>query len=103
MDKCLKNIAEILSSHRGKGNEISSGQIAKMIGISENATHAKTRALIRKAAEKHELPLSSNKNGYFIMTSESELSDYMANLDSRIKGIEEHKAIMRENYRKVNK
>lgn len=103
MDKCLKEIADILSKHRGKGNEISSGQIAKKMGIYENATHAKARSLIRKAAEKHELPLSSNKKGYFIMTSESELNDYMDNLDSRIKGIEERKEIMRENFRKANK
>lgn len=102
MDKRLKEIAEILSKHRGKGNEITSARIAKMIGINEDDTHAQTRALIKQAAEKFELPLSSNRNGYFIMTSEAELERYMSNLDSRIKGIEERKKTMRENFRKTN-
>ena len=103
MDKRLKEITEILSSHRGKGNEITSACIAKMIGIDEDDTHAQTRALIKQAAEAFNLPLSSNRNGYFIMTSEAELDSYMSNLDSRIRGIEDRKRPMRENIRKANK
>lgn len=103
MDNRLKEIADILSSHRGKGNEITSASIAKMIGIDEDDTHAQTRALIKQAAEKFELPLSSNNNGYFIITSEAELDSYVSNLDSRIKGIEDRKKTMIENYRKANK
>ena len=103
MDKRLKTIAEILSAHRGEGNEITSASIAKIIGIDEDDTHAQTRALIKQAAEKFDLPLSSNGKGYFIMTTEAELERYMSNLDSRIKGIEDRKAIMRENFRKANK
>ena len=36
------------------------------------------------------------------MTSEEELKAYMGNLDRRIKGIEERKERMGENYRKAN-
>lgn len=103
MDIRIKEIAEILSSHRGKGNEITSAYIAKMIGIDEDDTHAQTRALIKQAAEEFYLPLSSNRNGYFIMTSEAELDSYMSNLDARISGIEERKRTMKENFRKASK
>lgn len=102
MDKRLKKIADILSKHRGEGNEITSSQIAKMIGIDEDDTHAQTRALIKQAAEVFGLPLSSNRKGYFIMTSEEELDSYMANLDARIRGIKERKETMRKNFEGEN-
>ena len=103
MDQRLKKIADILSTHRGKGNEITSARIAEMLGIDEDDTHAQTRALIKRAAEVFGLPLSSNGKGYFIMTSEAELKSYLSHLDARILGIEDRKKTMEENFRKENK
>lgn len=103
MDGRIKKIAEILSSHRGKGNEITSARIAEMIGIREDDTHAGTRDLIKQAAEAFHLPLSSNGKGYFIIKSEEELEAYMSNLDARIKGIEKRKKMIRENFEEGNK
>lgn len=98
MEKRLEKIHAILLMHRGKGNEISSAQIAKTIGIDEDATQSQTRSLIKRTAEEYGIPLSSNNHGYFIITAEDELAAYMDNLDSRIKGIEDRKKTMTENY-----
>lgn len=53
-------IRDILNDHIGESNEVTSSQIAEQIGIQEDATHAKTRALILEAAKKYRLPLAAN-------------------------------------------
>ena len=50
----IDRIKTILESHKGKKNSITSKEIAKEIGISEDDTHAKTRALILKCIEQYE-------------------------------------------------
>lgn len=103
MDTRIQEIAEILSSHRGAGNKITSAAIARKIGIYEDDTHAQTRALIKQAAEQFELPLAGDGKGYFMITSEEELNAYIANLNSRIAGIEERKQMIIRNFRKGKK
>lgn len=103
MDRRVQEIAEILSAHRGTRNKITSAAIARKIGIYEDDTHAQTRALIKQAAEQFDLPLAGDSNGYFIITSEDELNAYVANLNSRIAGIEERKQMIIRNFRKANK
>ncbi len=97
MDK-LEKIRNILNQHVGKANKVTSSQIAKAIGIEEDDTHAKTRALIFKAAQKYHLPLAANNRGYFLIKSESEYDEYIENLNSRIAGIKKRKKIITENY-----
>ena len=92
-------IRDILKCHIGETNEITSSQIADQIGIKEDDTHAKTRALIFEAAKKYELPVAANKRGYFLINSQEEHDKYIKNLDSRIAGIEERKEIITENYK----
>lgn len=103
METQLQEIKEILSSHRGAGNKITSAAIARMIGIDEDDTHAQTRALIRQAAEQFALPLAGDNHGYFMITSENELNAYVANLNSRIAGIEERKQMIIRNFNKANR
>lgn len=44
----LELIKQTLEEHRGKGNEISAGDIEKkLLGISKDDTHAKGRRLIK--------------------------------------------------------
>lgn len=103
MDQRLEKIYDILIAHRGAGNEITSAEIAKMLNLVEDDTHSQTRLLIKRAAEEYNLALSSNRKGYFIMTTDTELDAYMSNLNSRIRGIEDRKRTMEENYRRANK
>lgn len=86
-----KEIYEILLKHKGKGNEISSAKIAKLIGINEDDTHAKTRKYIEDTMEQYKIPLGSNTKGYFIIETAEECDKYLNNLEVRQKGIEKRK------------
>lgn len=61
----VNQIKDILLKHQGKKNRITSGEIAKAIGISENATYARTRALIFECAKVYKLPLAADTKGYY--------------------------------------
>ena len=65
MDK-IEKIKVELKNHIGKANKITSKQIAKIIGINEDATQAKTRALILECARRYELPLAAGNRGYYL-------------------------------------
>ena len=95
----LALICNILNHHIGKSNKVTSSQIAEQIGIQEDATHAKTRALILEAAKKYRLPLAANSRGYYIINTKTEYHEYIKNLDLRIAGIEERKKIITDNYK----
>lgn len=95
----LEQIKAILLNHKGKKNRITAGTIAETIGVVENATYAKTRALIFECAKKHKLPLAADTKGYYLITNKKEYDDYIANLNSRIAGIEKRKRVITKNYK----
>ncbi len=94
----IEQINVILRQHKGKKNRITASSIAAKIGIVENATYAKTRALILECAKTHKLPLAADTKGYYLITNKKEYDDYIENLNSRIAGIEERKRIITKNY-----
>ena len=94
----IEQIKDILMQHCGKSNAITSGEIADLIDINEDDTHAKTRAMILEAAKRYHLPLAADRNGYYLITNEEEYDAYMNNLDSREEGIEERKELITRNY-----
>lgn len=102
MDELLW-IKEELKKHYGKGNEMSAQIVENQFGNPADRSHAKSRELILKCAEKYHIPLGSNSNGYFIMTNDDELDEYGENLDSRIKGIKDRKETMKKYYEEWNK
>ena len=94
----IKQIRDILMQHCGKSNAITSREIANLIDIIEDDTHAKTRAMILEAARIYSLPLAADTVGYYLITNEEEYNAYMNNLDSREEGIEERKELITKNY-----
>lgn len=96
----LEQLKAILSSHQGKNNPITSAQIASSLNIEEDDTHAKTRTLIRECVQKYNLPVAAGNRGYYLITCSNEYEDYITNLDSRIKGIEDRKEIITKNFKK---
>lgn len=85
-------------NHKGKQNRITSAKIALQLGIKEDDTHAKTRAYIFECAQKYKLPLAADNRGYYLITCQEEYDGYIANLNSRIAGIEERKKIITNNF-----
>ena len=96
----LKKINSILINHIGKKNSITAAKIALMLGIVEDDTHAQTRALIFECAKMYRLPLAADNTGYYLIETDEEFYSYLENLDSRIRGIEERKQIITQNYRR---
>ena len=94
----LEQIKMILLAHKGKKNRITSGKVAEELEIFENATYAKTRSLIFECAKTYKLPLAADTKGYYLITNQIEYDDYIANLNSRIAGIEERKKIITDNW-----
>ena len=97
------DIKNILENHTGNKNSITSKEIAKIIGITEDDTHSKTRRLIFECAKKFRLPLAATNKGYFLIQTNEEYDEYIANLDERIEGIECRKKFVSDNYRRKNK
>ena len=94
-DNQLLRIKEILESHRGKENQISSGKIGPQIGIYEDATHVQVRSLIRNAIEKLKLPVGGGSRGYYLIKDDNELEEYyIRNIDNRINKMQKRKDLV---------
>ena len=94
----LEQIRLIMKKYIGKRNAITSAEIADMLGINEDDTHATTRDLLLQAAEEYSLPLAASNKGYYLIDSKAEYEEYMASLDNRIEGINRRKDIISKNY-----
>ena len=99
----LEQIKRIMEEHIGKRNAITSAEIADMLGIDEDDTHAITRDLLLQAAEAYNLPLAASNRGYYLIDNETEYEEYMASLDGRIEGINRRKDIISRNYNGDNR
>jgi hypothetical protein len=99
----LEHIKFIMKSHIGKRNAITSSEIANILGINEDDTHATARNLLLQAAEKYGLPLAANNRGYYLINDENEYKEYMNSLNERIEGINKRKDIISRNFNGGNR
>ena len=99
----LEKVKQLLEAHQGKGNTISAGEIEQRLGYPTEDTHAKGRRLVERCAKKYVIPVSGDTSGYFIMTNQSELDEYKANLRSRAKKIQDREGLMEKNFKGWNK
>jgi hypothetical protein len=94
----IDRIAELMRSHVGKGNAITSGKIASMFGIPDNDTTRQTRHLIKEAMKKYGLAIGALPVGYFIVESKEELAECALDLQNRIDRTEERLVLLKRNY-----
>ena len=99
----LEKVKKLLEKHQGKGNSISAGDIEQILGYPTEDTHVKGRKLVKRCAKKYGIPVSGDTSGYFIMTTQAELDEYKANLQSRVKKIQDREELMEKNFREWNK
>ncbi len=93
-DAQLDKIREILETHRGKGNQISAGDIGQQIGIRKDTTHVKVNCLIRQVIEKFKLPVAGSNRGYYLIKDRPELGEYLRNIDGRIAKLQKRKHLV---------
>lgn len=93
-----KGLLSILLLHKGKGNEISSGEIADILGIKDGDTHSIVRRLIKSCVYENHIPLAANGYGYFVINNEEEFIEYSNNLTVRAEEILERKNSIQQFY-----
>lgn len=82
-----EHVKDMLLDHRGKGNEITSREISDQLEKDEVGSFPSTRMMVRDIMMEDEIPIGSNTNGYYVIETDEELDEYVANLESRMSGI----------------
>lgn len=94
----VKQVYEILKDHKGTKQAITSGEIAKMVGIEPGASKIRIRQYIREVLRQFKLPLGAHSNGYFLIETKEELFKYIQGLNSRITEIQQRITEVYSNY-----
>ncbi len=83
----LEVLSDIFMHHIGKGNAISSNEIASRLGISDGVANPGTRALIKECIKKYQLPVAANGRGYYMIDNQLECDEYCKSLELRAEQI----------------
>lgn len=85
-----------LAEHRGADNAITTDQLGTRVGIDDSGTNPKVRDAVKVLMAERSVPVVSDHNGYYIPASREEVHEYVANLESRIDGIQQRKRLVEE-------
>lgn len=100
-DRRIDQMKDIMKTHRGKKNAISSRDLADKLLIKEGDTFSITRSLVEKTMRRHSLPIGATNSkppGYFLIDTKEELDQYMIILEQRKLQIENRKNLVFQNY-----
>lgn len=92
----LDQLEEIMQNHVGQGNSITTGELAEQLEVSDKETNPKIRDLLRKLMVIKRVPVGSCNHGYFVVENRDEYQEYLNNLHSRIRGIEDRIRLVTE-------
>lgn len=82
--------------HRGSDNPITSREINEEIGADNIGSFPSTRAIIREIMIEDQIPVAGSNQGYYVIETEEELSEYVDNLEERVLSISDRKyAVLR--------
>lgn len=90
-DDLKEQVKEILLEHRGKDNSITAREINDQIDVDNVGSFPGTRMIIRELCIEDGIPIAGYNKGYFVIESETELQDYLDNLESRMLGMSERR------------
>lgn len=91
-----RGLQDVLTEHRTPDNAISSTELSERVGIEQSNGTPEARFAIRSLIKKTGLPIGACSDGYYLITSERQLYDYIERLNSRIEGIETRKSLLIE-------
>lgn len=97
----LDALADELREATSKDTAKTAADLADAVGIEDTEASPKTREAIKTLLrhDEYDLPIRSCHAGYYILTTQSELEEYLDNLDGRIAGIEERKELITAAYK----
>jgi hypothetical protein len=85
---------------RGMGDAKPVAQIAEEVGEeSSEPTHYQLRQVIKRLVTEHERPIASCSDGYFLITDQHELDEYVADLRQRKRGIQKRISAVQNAFR----
>lgn len=88
-------------NHRGSMNAVTSREIAEYLGIDNRPNYdVQVKNIMNRVMKHKQIPVISNRFGYFIPDTDDEINDYIVNMRGRIKGIEERLALATRLYYK---
>lgn len=86
-----ERVKEMLLNHRGSDDPITSREINEEISEDTVGSFPNTRSIIRDIMVEDEIPIAGSSQGYYVIETEEELSEYVDNLDQRVLNITERK------------
>ena len=95
-DAAVKERAkDLLLDHQGADNPITSRELNEKLDLDNVGSFPSTRALVREIVIEDQIPIAGTNQGYFVIETEAELSEYLDNLNSRIESIIERRFAVR--------
>lgn len=94
----LDAIESDLKDAIGKGNAITSAELAARHDIDDSDAQPATREAVKTLMRERNLPVIGGSQGYFIPTHQGPIDDAIASLDGRIAGIRERQQLLAENW-----
>lgn len=92
MSKTLDEVEELIRSHPGKENAITSREISEILGgIDTLDSTPQTCELIRTLVRERKVPIAACSVGYFLIQNQDELNEYLVNLQQRESQIRERR------------
>jgi hypothetical protein len=76
-------IKRILEARKGKQNAISAGEISEILGLKQEDTHVEPRKWIKQTMFDLRIPIGSSSKGYYLISTEDELENYVDSLNHR--------------------
>lgn len=73
--------------HRGSDDPITAREINEVIQEDSVGSFPGTRQIIREIMIEDQIPIAAGNQGYYVIESEEELSEYINNLDERVLSI----------------
>jgi hypothetical protein len=99
--RLIPKVKGMLEKHVGKENAIHAKEIRDAFGIDDGETYIRTRSIIDHVVREYGLPVGALGGGYFVISNEEELKQYLGSLEGRALEIQNKKAIVYNNYVKM--
>jgi DNA-binding Lrp family transcriptional regulator len=74
-------LRKLLQDHVGRHNAVTQSQLAEALGLNTSTL----RSELRRLREERNIPIGNLRDGYFVISSKSELQDYIGHINRDIK------------------
>jgi DNA-binding transcriptional ArsR family regulator len=73
-------LRKLLTDHVGQDNAITQSQLSEATGV----TPSTLRSELRRLRQERNIPIANQRDGYYVIATDDELSDYVGHINSEI-------------------